>query len=212
MKQMRDSLQQAVKKEKKEKSKEKKRRKQEKKFEEKKRQMDAKARSAIKSTIDSKAFAPSLMDCKTAHDLWMALKPTEACTQEEVHRALDRVRLELCSNDMELLERMHIVVNKVNFSLPEERAQYETRTVQAALLNLKQPSTRIRFFHLILHMEQRGTPQTVKEFEGQFLKIIKEEKEVEQHNRHNKSSRQAAYNATTKSECDYCQKGDTPAG
>ena len=212
IKQLYDSLQLSAKKAKKEKIKERQRRRKEKKFEEKKRRMDARARNAINSTIDSKAFAPSLMDCKTAHDLWMALKPTEACTQEEVHRALDRVRLETCANDMELVERMHIVVNKVTFNLPEEREQYETRTVQAALLNLKQKDHKTRFFELLLHMGQRGTPQTVKEFEGQFLRVIKEEKEVEQHNRHNKSSRQAAYNATTKqdgqhkTECDYCHK------
>ena len=174
--------------------------------------MDARARNAINSTIDSKAFAPSTMDCETAHDLWMALQPTEAYTQEEVHRALDQVRIELCSDDMELVERMHGVVNKVAFTLPEERAQYETRTVQAALLNLKQPQHKMRFFELLFHMSNRDTPQTVKEFEGQFLRVINEEKEVEQHNRHNKSSRQAAYNATTKqdgqhkSECDYCHK------
>ena len=155
-------------------------------FEEKKRRMDARARNAINSTIDSKAFAPSTMDCKTAYELWMALKPTEACTREEVHRALDLVRLEKCANDMELLERMHNVVNKVAFSLPEERAQYETRTVQAALLNLRQQQHKMRFFNLLVHMSQleRETPQTVKEFEGQFLRVIKEEKEVEQHNRH----------------------------
>ena len=39
------------------KKREKERRKKEKKFEEKKKRMDAKARTAINSTIDSKAFA-----------------------------------------------------------------------------------------------------------------------------------------------------------
>jgi len=48
--------------------KERQRRRKEKKFEEKKRRMDARARNAINSTIDSKAFAPSTMDCETAYD------------------------------------------------------------------------------------------------------------------------------------------------
>ena len=137
IKQLYDSLQLSAKKAKKEKIKERQRRRKEKKFEEKKRRMDARARNAINSTIDSKAFAPSTMDCKTAYELWMALKPTEAYTQEEVHRALDQVRIEMCPTDMDLVERMHGVVNKVAFILPDERAQYETRTVQAALLNLR---------------------------------------------------------------------------
>jgi len=82
LKQLYDSLQLSAKKAKKEKIKERQRRKKEKKFEEKKRRMDARARNAINSTIDSKAFAPSTMDCKTAYELWMALKPTETCTRE----------------------------------------------------------------------------------------------------------------------------------
>ena len=159
--------------------------------------MDARARTAINSTIDSKAFAASTMSCHTAHQLWEELKPTEAYTEEDVHRSLDKVRIELCSNDMELCERMHNVVNKVAFILPSETKQYETRVVKAALLNLKQSKHKLRFLDLIVHMKQPSTPQTVKEFEGQYLKIIKEEKEVEEHNHDNKSSRQAAYNATT---------------
>ena len=130
-------------------------------------------------------------------------------------RSLDGVRIELCSNDMELLERMHGVVNKVAYILPKEREQYETRTVKTAMLNLKQKQHKMRFLDLIVHMGQRDTLQTVKEFEGQLLKIIKEEQEVEQHNRQNKSSTQAAYNATTKQEskggqnkkeCYYCEQ------
>ena len=172
------------------------RRRRQKKFEEKKKRMDARARNAIHSTIDSKAFAPSTMDCTTAYQLWEALKPTEAYTEEDVQRSLDGVRIELC----ELLERMHGVVNKVAYILPKEREQYETRTVKTAMLNLKQKQHKMRFLDLIVHMGQRDTPQTVKEFEGQFLKIIKEEQDVEQHNHQNKSSTQAAYNATTRQE------------
>ena len=125
---------------------------------------------------------------------------------------MDRVRLELCSSDMELCERMHNVVNKVAYIMPKEREQYETRVVGAALLNLKQTKHKLRFLDLIVHMDRKDTPQTVKEFEGQYLKIIKGEKEVEEHNHDNKSSRQAAYNATTNQgeksdkECYYCHK------
>ena len=50
-------------------------RKERKKFEEKKKRMDAKARTIIRSTIDAKAFERSTYDCKTAHQLWEALKP-----------------------------------------------------------------------------------------------------------------------------------------
>ena len=164
---------------KKERGREKKRRKKKKKFEETKTRMDARARTAINSTIDSKAFAASTMSCHTAYQLWEELKPTEAYTEEDVHRSLDKVRIELCSNDMELCERMHNVVNKVAFILPGETKQYETRVVKAALLNLKQSKHKLRFLDLLVHMSQRDTPQTVTEFEGQFLKIIKEEKEVE---------------------------------
>ena len=82
--------------------------------------------------------------------------------REEVHRALDLVRIEKCATDMELVERMHGIVNKVSFSMPEEREQYETRTVQAALLNLKQKDHKMRFFELLFHMSNRDTPQTVK--------------------------------------------------
>ena len=60
------------------------RRKKEKQFEEKKKRMDAKARTAINSTIDSKGFANSTMDCETAYQLWESLKPTEAYTEEDV--------------------------------------------------------------------------------------------------------------------------------
>ena len=123
---------------KKERGREKKRRKKKKKFEEKKKRMDARARTAINSTIDSKGFAASTMACVTAYQLWEELKPTEAYTEEDVHRSLDKVRIELCSNDMELCERMHNVVNKVAFILPKELKQYETRVVKAAMLNLKQ--------------------------------------------------------------------------
>ena len=107
---------------KKERGREKKRRKKKKKFEEKKIRMDARARTAINSTIDSKAFAASTMSCQTAYQLWEELKPTEAYTEEDVHRSLNKVRLELCSSDMELCERMHNVVNKVAFIMPDERA------------------------------------------------------------------------------------------
>ena len=200
LKQIYDSFQLMGKKEERVRKAQRRRRRRQKKFEEKKKRMDAKARNAIHSTIDSKAFAPSTMDCTTAYQLWEALKPTEAYTEEDVQRSLDAVRIELCSNDMELLERMHGVVNKVAYILPKERKQYETRTVKTAMLNLKQKQHKMRFLDLIVHMGQRDTPQTVKEFEGQFLKIIKEEQEVEQYNRQNKSSTQAAYNATTKQE------------
>ena len=174
--------------------------------------MDARARTAINSTIDSKAFAASTMSCQTAYQLWEELKPTEAYTEEDVQRSLDKVRIELCSSDMELCERMHNVVNKVAFILPRELKQYETRVVKAALFNLKQTKHKLRFLDLIVHMSRSDTPQTVKEFEGQYLKIIKEEKEVEEHNHDNKSSRQAAYNTTTNQgdksdkECYYCHK------
>ena len=152
---------------------EKKRIKKEKKFEEKKKRMDARARTAINSTIDSKAFAASTMSCQTAYQLWEELKPTEAYTEEDVQRSLDKVRIELCSSDMELCERMHNVVNKVAYILPNELKQYETRVVKAAMLNLKQSKHKLRFLDLIVHMKQPSTPQTVKEFEGQYLKIIK---------------------------------------
>ena len=120
--------------------------------------------------------------CKTAYELWIALKPTEAYTEEEIHRALGRVRIETCSNDMELVERMYDVVNKAQYAVPGKRQQYETQAVQAATLNPKQPT----------HKLLQGTPQTVKVFEDEFIKILNEEKEVEQHNQHNKATRQAA--------------------
>ena len=81
------ALLQSKKKARQQKRREKKRAKKKKKFEEKKRQIDAKARTLIRSTIDAKAFAPSTHDCETAYDLWMALQPAEGYT-EEVHRAL----------------------------------------------------------------------------------------------------------------------------
>ena len=61
-----------------------KRRKKKKKFEEKKKRMDARARTAINSTIDSKQFAASTMACETAYQLWEELKPTEAYTVGDV--------------------------------------------------------------------------------------------------------------------------------
>ena len=90
----------------------KKMRKQEENYEKMKKKIDAKARTIIRNSIDAKAFERSTYDCKTAHELWIALKPTEAYTEEEIHRALGRVRIETCSNDMELVERMYDVVNK----------------------------------------------------------------------------------------------------
>ena len=99
------------------------RRKKEKQFEEKKKRMDAKARTLINSTIDSRAFAASTMSCHTAYQLWEELKPTEAYTEEDVQRSLDKVRIELCSSDMELCERMHNVVNNVAYILPMELKQ-----------------------------------------------------------------------------------------
>ena len=69
---------------------------------------------------------------------------------------------------------------------------------------------------MLTYMREKDTPQTVKVFEDEFIKILNEEKEVEQHNQHNKASRQAAYNATTnkqggkgnksKQTCTYCDK------
>ena len=172
--------------------KEKKREKRQRRFEEKKRRIDAKARTIIRSTIDAKAFERSTYDCKTAYQLWEALKPGEAYTEEEIHRSLTRVRMEMCTNEMELLERMYEVTNKAAIAVPDKREQYETQAVKEALLNLKQPTHKFRFMELLFHMTDDNTPQTVSEFEKQFMKIIKEEKEVEQHNRHNQSSRQAA--------------------
>ena len=46
-------------------------------------------------------------------------EPTEAYTEEEIHRALGRVRIETCSNDMELVERMYDVVNKAQYAVPQ---------------------------------------------------------------------------------------------
>ena len=80
------------------------RRKQEEKFEKMKRKIDAKARTTIRNSIDAKAFERSTYDCNTAYELWTALKPTEAYTEEEIHRALGRVRIETCTNDMELVK------------------------------------------------------------------------------------------------------------
>ena len=134
------------------------RRKREKQFEEKKKRMDATARTLINATIDSRGFASSTMDCKTAHQLWETLKPAEAYTEEEVQRSLNYIRIELCSNDMELVERMHDVVNKVEFILPKERKQYETRAVHAALNNLKQQH-KLRFLDLIAHMKHTNSPR-----------------------------------------------------
>ena len=119
------------------------RRKKEKQFEEKKKRIDAKARTLINSTIDSRGFAASTMDCNTAYQLWEALKPTEAYKEEDVQKSLNDVRIELCSNDMELVERMHDVVNKVAYILPKERQQYETRTVKTALLKLETTTTQV---------------------------------------------------------------------
>ena len=69
----------------------KKMKKKEKEFEEKKKKMDAKARAIIRHTIDAKAFEKSTYDCKTAHELWKTLQPTEAYTEEEIHRSLGRI-------------------------------------------------------------------------------------------------------------------------
>ena len=98
----------------------------------------------------------------------------------------------------------------------QKRKRYEIQAVQAATLNLKQQTHKLRFLHLLTYMRQQDTPQTVKVFEDEFIKILNEEKEVEQHNQHNKTSRQAAYNATTsrgagkdkhsKQTCTYCDK------
>ena len=81
------ALLQSKKKARQQKRKEKKRAKKKKKFEEKKRQMDARARTLIRSTIDAKAFAPSTFECETAYDLWTALQPAEGYTEEEVQGA-----------------------------------------------------------------------------------------------------------------------------
>ena len=108
-----------------------------------KKRMDAKARNIIRNSIDAKAFERSTYDCKTAYELWIALQPTEAYTEEEIHRALGRVRIETCSNDMELVERMYDVVNKAQYAVPDKRpavrdtgstssdAQSETANAQA---------------------------------------------------------------------------------
>ena len=81
----------------------KKMRKKEQEYEKMKKKMDAKARTIIRHSIDAKAFERSTYDCKTAHKLWKTLQPTEAYTEEEIHRALGRVRIETCSNAMELV-------------------------------------------------------------------------------------------------------------
>ena len=112
------ALLQSKKKARQQKHKERKRRRKEKKFEEKKKQMDARARTLIRSTIDAKAFAPSTFDCETAYDLWTALQPAEGYTEEEVHRALSMLRIETCSTEMDLVERMHDVVSKVAYIMP----------------------------------------------------------------------------------------------
>ena len=72
----------------------KKMRKKEQEYEKMKKRMDAKARNIIRNSIDAKAFKRSTYDCKTAHELWKTLQPTEAYTEEEIHRALGRVRIE----------------------------------------------------------------------------------------------------------------------
>ena len=69
---------------------------------------------------------------------------------------------------------------------------------------------------MLTYMRDKDTPQTVKVFEDEFIKILNEEKEVEQHNQHNEATRQAAHNATTnkqggkgnksKQTCTYCDK------
>ena len=71
----------------------KKMRKKEQEYEKMKKKMDAKARTIIRNSIDAKAFERSTYDCKTAHELWKTLQPTEAYTEEEIHRALSRVRM-----------------------------------------------------------------------------------------------------------------------
>ena len=50
---------------------------------------------------------------------------------------------------MELVERMYDVVNKAQYAVPEKRQQYETQAVQAATLNLKQQTHRLRFLNLL---------------------------------------------------------------
>ena len=46
---------------------------------------------------------------------------------------------------MELVERMYDVVNKAQYAVPEKQKQYEPQAVQAAALNLKQQTHRLRF-------------------------------------------------------------------
>ena len=106
------------------------------------------------------------------------MEPTEAYTEEEIHRALGRVRIETCSNDMELVEGMYDVVNKAQYAVPEKRKQYEIQAVQVATLNLKQQTHKLRFLHLLTYMRQQDTTDS----QDEFIKILNEEKEVEQHN------------------------------
>ena len=82
----------SVKKGRRDREREKERRQKQKEFETKKKRMDAKAKNAIYCTIDAQGFAASTMDCTTAHQLWEALKPTEAYTEEEVQRSLSDLR------------------------------------------------------------------------------------------------------------------------
>ena len=96
-------------------------RKQEEKYEKMKKKIDANARTIIRNSIDAKAFERSTYDCKTAHELWKTLQPTEAYTEDEIHRALGRVRIETCTNDMELVERKYDVVNKAQYAVPDKR-------------------------------------------------------------------------------------------
>ena len=70
-------------------------------------------------------------------------------TEEEVHRALGRLRIETCQNDMELVERMYDVVNKAEYAVPDKRQQYETQAAQAATLNLKQPTHKLGFLSTV---------------------------------------------------------------
>ena len=57
---------------------------------------------------------------------------------------------------------MYDVVNKAQYAVPEKRQQYETQAVQAATLNLRQPTHKLRFLNLLTYMRNKDTPQTVK--------------------------------------------------
>jgi len=115
------------------------------KFELKKKKNDARARIIIRSTIDLKAFGSSLYDCKTASEMWNKLKPSRACTEEELQRLIAHVRLEYCLQDTDLIDKLYEIVNKSSQSVPDKKGMYEAQAIAAALLNLKARQHKFRF-------------------------------------------------------------------